>query len=73
MTADENHDEPFQYGDPNIASAHAPVPTWLVGSYLLWIGMGILWAFLYWNGSWGFLDPGSWGQLQQAANTTFKF
>jgi hypothetical protein len=29
--------------------------------------------FLFWNGSWGWFDPGYWHQLQRAANTTYPF
>lgn len=73
MSTDESQNETqaFQYGDPKIASYDAPVPGWLNASYWLWIIVGLLCALFYWNGSWGFLDPGHWGPLQEAANTTF--
>lgn len=65
---DEHLDE---YGDTGITSAHAPIPKWiiwLIPTLFLW---GLLWFFLFWNGSWGWLDRGHWFKLQQAANTTF--
>lgn len=71
MATEDNQDEPFYYGDPKIASGHAPVPGWLTATYVLWTVVGLLCALLYWNGSWGFLDPGHWAPLQEAANTTF--
>lgn len=61
----------FQYGDPGISSADAPVPVWLRSSHVFWTIFGFVWLLLYWNGSWGWLDPGYWQQLQRAANTTF--
>jgi hypothetical protein len=59
------------YGDEYIKSYHGIVPTWLKYQYALWIVAGMVWFFLYWNGSWGYLDRGSWQQLQRAALTTF--
>lgn len=67
-----SHDEEIEYfGDPGIASAHAPVPRWLFWNYIFWTLFGLAWFALYWNGSWGFLDRGHWQELQKAANTTF--
>lgn len=59
------------YGDEQIASFDKKVPAWLIWSYIFWIVWGIIWFFLYWNGTWGWLDRGYWEQLQRAANTTF--
>lgn len=59
------------YGDSRIASAEAPVPGWLRFSYIFWTLWGFVWFYFFWNGSYGWLDPGYWQQLQRAANTTF--
>lgn len=67
-----SHDEELEYfGDTGIASAHAPVPRWLLWNYVFWALFGLMWFALYWNGSWGYLDRGHWQELQKAANTTF--
>lgn len=70
----DGHDEEMEfYGDSNIASKDAPVPTWLIVSYIFWPIFGLVWFYLFWNGSWGWLDRGYWQQLQRAANTTIPF
>ncbi len=66
-------DEIEHYGDPNIASKDAPVPLWLKASYAGWIVFGIVWFFLFWNGSFGWFDRGYWKELQEAAATTYPF
>lgn len=75
MTTPQNDDDELGhiefYGDPQIASGHAKVPRWLIVNYIVWPIWGIIWFYLYWNGSWGWLDRGHWQQLQNAANTTF--
>ena len=60
-----------EYGDPGIASKDSPVPRWLLWTYRLLPLFGLILLILYWNGSWGWLDPGHWKELQKAANTTF--
>lgn len=67
----DEEDEVYQYGDPNIASANAPIPGWLKFSNIFWIILGLIGFYFFWNGSYGWLDRGYWHQLQQAANTTF--
>lgn len=59
------------YGEPGIASADAKVETWLKVTYIILPIWGVIWFFLYWNGTSGWLDRGYWEQLQRAANTTF--
>jgi hypothetical protein len=59
------------YGDPGIASAHAPIPRWLLITYVVLPIWGILIFLLFWNGASGWLDRGYWFALEQAANTTF--
>jgi hypothetical protein len=54
-------------------SNHNPIPRWLKLTYLILPFWGILAFYLYWNGSKGWLDRGSWEQLQKAANTTYPF
>ncbi|NGX58394.1 MAG: hypothetical protein K940chlam3_01301 [Chlamydiae bacterium] len=46
-------------------------PLWLNLVYIFVPIWGIVVFFLYWNGSYGWLDRGYWEQLQKAANTTF--
>lgn len=69
--SDEENKEIFHYGDPNISSAHAPIPKWLKWNYLFWVLWGFVWWHYFWNGSYGWLDGGYWAELQRAANTTF--
>ena len=65
-------DEPLDnYGDTGIQSAHAPLPKWLKWLYVILPIWGIFWFYLYWNGSYGWLNRDHWFELQKAANTTF--
>lgn len=70
---DHEEDSLENYGDDSISSYHGIVPAWLKFQYFFWIAWGIVWFFLYWNGSWGYVDRGYWQQLQRAAQTTFPF
>ena len=54
-------------------SGHAKVPKWLIWTYILLPIWGIIVLFLYWNGSFGYLDRGYWEELQEAANTRYPF
>lgn len=65
------HGEVETYGDPKIASMDAPIPNWLIVTYIVLPIWGVLSFAVFWNGSVGWLDRGYWGPLQQAANTTF--
>ena len=47
-----------------------PTPFYLKLSYILCISWGIVWMWMFWSGSWGWLDRGSWQGLEKAANTT---
>ncbi|MDP1836468.1 MAG: hypothetical protein Q8K75_11165 [Chlamydiales bacterium] len=50
-----------------------PVPKWLKVVYTILPFWGMLWLYLFWNGSdntW--FDRGGWTQLQQAAKTTWN-
>lgn len=64
-------DEIEHYGDDKIASKNAKIPKWLIWTYCILPFWGLLWAYLFWNGSWGWFDRGHWHQLQKGANTTF--
>jgi hypothetical protein len=67
----EGDDEELElYGDDSIASKDHPVPRWLFWNYVFWIIVGLVAFGLYWNGSWGWLDPGYWRELQIVAGTT---
>jgi len=68
----KEHSELELYGDDRIASLDAPVPFFLKFNYIFWIILGIIWFFLFWNGSTvSYFDRGYWHELQEAANTTF--
>lgn len=59
------------YGDPGIATYDAKVPAFLKWTYLLLPIWGVIFLYVFWNGSLGgWLDPGYWRELQIAANTT---
>lgn len=73
MNQAEKHEEAEEYGDPGISSLDAKVPLFLKLTYIILPIWGIIAFMLYWNGSWGWLDRGYWGQLQKAANTTYPF
>ena len=61
------------YGEPGIASGHAPPPRWLIVTNTFFTILGLIWLYLFWNGSYGWLDRGYWSQLQRAANTTYPY
>lgn len=69
----DKDDDIEEYGDPLIASKDAPVPQWLMYSYLFWVLFGLFWLYYFWNGSYGWFDRGYWQELQRAAGTTFPF
>jgi hypothetical protein len=71
MTTSGEEDNLEYYGDQGIVSDNKKVPKWLKWAYVILPIWGILWFYLYWNGSHGWLDRGYWQQLQQAANTVF--
>lgn len=58
------------YGDPGITSDHAPIPRWLIWTYIVLPIWGIFTLYAFWNGSEGYFDRGYWQQLQRAAKTT---
>ena len=72
VSEDEDSDLEL-YGDPGIASKDAKPPTWLVFSNWFFTFLGIVWFFLFWNGSFGWFDRGYWSELQRAANTTYPY
>lgn len=66
-----NRDDIEEYGDPRIASADAPIPRWLILTYITLPIWGIICLYLFWNGSLNWVEGRPWQQLQRAANTTF--
>ena len=70
---DENHafGEIELYGDAGISSYDRKVPTFLKWVYVILPIWGVLTWHVFWNGSVGWFDRGSWKELQIAANTTF--
>ena len=73
MNTPQSEDEFFdQEGAP--AEGHAPIPRWLWWVYILSPIFGIIWMWLFWNGSGnGWFDRGAWTQLQEAAKTTYPW
>lgn len=66
--------EVIHYSDGEIEEFKAtPVPKFLKWVYLILPIWGIVWFWLYWDGSAGWLDKGHWFQLEKAANTTYPF
>ena len=61
------------YADPDIASYHKKVPTFLILTYIILPIWGIATCIIYFNGSSGWFDRGHWHQLQVVANTTMPF
>lgn len=73
-TSKSTQEDVEEYGDEGIASGNAPVPFFLKFNYVIWILFGIVWFYLFWNGSAvPFFDRGYWFELQKAANTTIPF
>ena len=72
LSTEKDSDISF-YGDPDVASADAPIPKWLKYSNFFWTVFGLFWLYFFWNGSHGWFDRGYWNELQRAANTTFPF
>jgi len=72
---EESHDpdEIELYGDPGIATYNAKIPLFLIITYIVLPIWGIAMAYIFWNGSIGWLDRGSWHQLQIASNTTLPY
>lgn len=54
-----------------IQEDHNKVPRWLIVTYIILPIWGFATLFYFWNGSRGWFDPGSWQQLERAANTTY--
>lgn len=74
MDPDKYHQEVEEYGDEGIKSLDSPVPRWLKINYFIWIVFGVIWFYLFWNGSTvSYFDRGYWFELQKAANTTMPF
>lgn len=62
-----------RYGDNEVSEYHdTPVPTFLKYVYAILPVWGIIWFFLYWDGSYGWLDRGYWKELQSSANTRLE-
>lgn len=70
----KNDDDELEfYADGAVSSADARVPHWLKWIYVIMPIWGIIWFYLFWNGSWGWFDRGYWSELQRAANTTYPY
>lgn len=72
ITGQEHNEKVVEeYGDDRIRSFDAKVPTFLKWTYVILPIWGVITLYIFWNGSIGWFDRGSWQQLQIAANTTF--
>lgn len=69
----ENHSDVEFYGIESIPSGDAPIPRWLIFSYIFLPILGFWCMYYYFNGSHGWLDRGYWNQLQRAALTTYPY
>lgn len=70
----EPHDKDLDiYADGSITSADAKVPHWLKWVFVIMPIWGVLWFYIFWNGSNGWFDRGYWNELQKAANTTTPY
>ncbi len=49
------------------------IPLFLKWTYAITLIIGIVGFLLYWNGSHGFFDKGTWRALQEGARTTYPF
>ncbi len=60
------------FGDNEVTEfAHSePVPLYLKITYVVVVVWGVVWLWQNFDGSGGWIDRGSWHQLQKAANTT---
>ncbi len=67
-----SEDEIEEYGDLYINSYDKKIPRWLKFAYVILPIWGLIWFYLYWNGSEGELDRGYWHQLEKAAKTTYE-
>lgn len=72
MSGNENEVEMYS-GDPQLLQANHKIPTWLWWTYVILPIWGIIAWALFFNGPWGWFDPGHWKQLQWAANTKFPY
>lgn len=64
-----NDHEPHLHEGGLIQEYSRPIPMWLKMMYVVLPILGIWILFMYWNGSWGFMDPGTWQSLQEASCT----
>ena len=75
MFEEYQHEEPHHtvhFGDNEVDEFDdTKVPTFLKWTYLILPVWGLIWGYLYWDGSAGWLDRGYWQELEAAAKTTF--
>ncbi len=71
--ADEKPKTQFYSGEEIEELSETKVPRFLKWLYILLPIWGLVWAFMYWNGSSGVLDKGQWHGLEKAAKTTYPF
>lgn len=70
--AEDPKNEHLEFYADGIASKDEKVPGWLIFTYVMLPIWGIIWFYMFWNGSMvPWFDRGYWYELQQAANTTF--
>ena len=71
----ENEPEVEEYSGGEIQEhIGKKTPKFFYFMYVFVFLLGLLWFYLYWNGSHGVLDPeGYWEGLEGAANTRYPF
>jgi hypothetical protein len=73
MVDEDNHRHIMGYADNEVREYEdTNVPTFLKWVYVILPIWGVIWWWLYWDGSTGALDRGKWQQLERAAQTTMK-
>jgi len=63
-------DKPHFHEGGLIQEYSRPIPLWLRLMYIILPIWGVVILWLYWSGSWGIMDPGTWQSLQEASQTT---
>ncbi|MBB64398.1 MAG: hypothetical protein CMO81_04985 [Waddliaceae bacterium] len=53
--------------------ANTKLPSFLKISYFFIALWGFVWLYMFWDGSFGWVDRGYWKELEQVANTTKSY
>jgi hypothetical protein len=72
MSGNEKDVEMYS-GDPQLLQANHEIPKFLKWTYIILPIWGVIAWFVFFNGTFGWFDPGHWSQLQWAANTKIPY